>query len=541
MQEAAFAQSTAAALRAETLRGASHVQVAAVARRTPQPLQFPLDPERDAIGLGAGDSFLVSHFLSDEEAADAFSALMPCELGGMGEVKWMQMYGKDGGPFARLKSTQADMTSSKLPIYRYPTNNQHACHTEGWSETTGRLKDRVAALMGQPINHCVANLYRNERDFIGAHKDKMLDILSGTAIATLSLGASRPLVLEHEDGEQRQEVPLRPGSVFIIGPQTNLHWTHSIPKQSARCGMRISLTLRQMGTFLNLDEDTIYGQGATWSRDSGLPRTLPPSRLQDKNWPLWTHDLEIQPTLVYPRREPLAADLRAVHSEGGSTFECHVLRCTSADEVRRCQQWLREENPDACHIPCAWRFRRQTGQGSGSVGRQNLPSHGWDNDGEPVMRLRSAAAGELTRGDGTADTARDGLFAALEDALLTDCAAFVVRHWDGQKLGLQRLIQAYKEATTQALEARFAAMTSASQATAASDEGPQVADVSEDEDVAAAAHKLRRKLQKALREIASLEEQQAQGAALKTNQLWKIQKKAAYQEMLAKSSEPRGV
>lgn len=591
LSEEAYAQSTAVALRSAVVARASHAQVAAVMRNSPQPLRFPLDPERDVVGLGAGDSFLIAHFLTSDEAIAALHALLPDELGGSGEVRWMQMYGKDGRPFARLKSTQADLEQAAVPIYRYPTNNQYACETEAWSRSVSPLKDRVAAVCGQSINHCVGNLYRNDQDFIGPHKDKMLDIMEGSAIASLSLGAARPMVLEHEDGEQKQVVPLRHGSLFIIGPQTNLYWKHSIPQHQIRCGPRVSLTLRHMATFMDMSTGAIHGQGASWTPASGLPRTLAPSRFQDPNWPLWTHDFGIKPSIAFPQRRPLERQVSARHIEGGSSFNCLILPCVDPAHVLQAWQRLRTEHPDACHIPYAWLIRRQRPQpsqtpsttarrhgGQGSPGGLPLRFRGWNADGEPVVRQKErlgniGASNTLpVEGEKMIDTAHDGIFRVLQEAHLADCAAFVVRHWDGQRLGLQRLVEAYQTCVRLAMAQLQAddeedaehrqqrptlCASSSSQSVPADAMKPiaQVAQISlapqqlagqASASVAKAIeapvehspeYKERRKLAKFLREIEDLEALEAGGKALRSRQKEKVAKKDIFRRRLDELSD----
>jgi len=70
---------------------------------------------------------------------------------------------------------------------------------------------------------------------------------------------------------QRIQVPHN--SLFVLGLKTNQYWLHGInqDKRAARDrsadelaynGMRISLTFRQIDTFLSADEEYIWGQGA---------------------------------------------------------------------------------------------------------------------------------------------------------------------------------------------------------------------------------------------------------------------------------------
>lgn len=391
-------------------------------------LSLPLEPHEDVFGLGAGDSFLMATFLTKADADFVYRALLPTDLGGEGELSWVQMYSSTGQPLPRLKSTQAEASGQGLPIYRYPTNNQHACQAEAWSETVVRLCRAASEVVGHPLNHCVGNLYRNQNDSIGPHKDKMLDILEGSHIVSLSFGAVRPIVLESDAGVQ-QEVLLPHGSLFVIGPETNKTWRHSIPRPAERCGPRISLTIRQMGSFLDLGTGQIVGQGGEY---------------QEKNWPFFKHDLSVLPSVLYPRRSPLAVEAVSHHIEGGSTFHCKLIPCANPAEVERKWKNVCQEHPEVCHVPYAWICRRQRpqpvqpSQRSRWESRVTVALQGWQNHGEPCT--------------GRLDTAHDSIFKSLQDSGLTDCMAVVVRHWNGERLGLKRLVEAYETATLLAVD-----------------------------------------------------------------------------------------
>lgn len=376
---------------------------------------FELDGEHDVRGLGAGDSHLIAHWLSIEDADDALYNLAPCRLGGVGESAWMQMYQNNGAPFARLKFTQASLDGDNEPIYRYPANNQSACRTQPFSPTVEYLTKRAQSWIQQPLNHCVANLYRDHHDFIGPHSDKMLDIKHGSSIVSISLGVNRPIVLKQKDSlDVQQIVRLGHGSMFVMGPNTNHKWLHSIPSKQGDEGLRISLTLRQVDTFHNMRTHSIHGQGA---------------KEQTLNWPSMKHDFEVVPTLAEPRTKPLMSELRSFFRDGGSTFECRIYPCTDIMRIKQMLQKLQLEFPDACHIPHAWILRDCAG-----VGRRKT-RFGASSDGEPEKRLK---------------TGKEGVLEPLLDAGLMDVVAFVVRHWDGVRLGVERLIRSYAQATAMA-------------------------------------------------------------------------------------------
>lgn len=153
-------------------------------------------------------------------------------------------------------------------------------------------------MLNHHVNHVLIQLYRTGADYISEHSDKTIDIVPGSKIVNVSLGAQRVMTLRtkkdfiaprvqntadslndtvssrqlpsHKFGvdssviaspRRTQRVPLPHNSVFVLGLVTNAKWTHSIhtdkrplktkssPEQYQN-GERISLTFRHIGTFL---------------------------------------------------------------------------------------------------------------------------------------------------------------------------------------------------------------------------------------------------------------------------------------------------
>jgi alkylated DNA repair dioxygenase AlkB len=104
---------------------------------------------------------------------------------------------------------------------------------------------RVVAHVGVQFNSVGLNLYRNGRDSVAPHNDHLYDIREGFPIALLSLGAARRMIIRTKAAPRRSlRVDLEPGSLLVMDYETQIHYTHGVPKTNANVGERISLAFR---------------------------------------------------------------------------------------------------------------------------------------------------------------------------------------------------------------------------------------------------------------------------------------------------------
>ncbi|KAI5291608.1 hypothetical protein KEM52_000118 [Ascosphaera acerosa] len=221
----------------------------------------------------------------------------------------------------RTSSRRSNDNHAAVPIYRYPADDISLSDSP-FSPAVARICDiveqRLLEITGsqQRCNHVLLQLYRDGFDHISEHADKTLDIVPSTVIATVSLGASRTmclrtkrdaamtgcadaggagghhtapraLTLTGDNGENRTDqrrrrrtgrITLPHNSLFLLGPRTNMRWLHGIKSdkraavdrtaaENAYHRVRISLTFRTIGTFVDPARGVIWGQGAvskTW-------------------------------------------------------------------------------------------------------------------------------------------------------------------------------------------------------------------------------------------------------------------------------------
>ncbi|KAL5521941.1 hypothetical protein ACEPAF_1795 [Sanghuangporus sanghuang] len=231
---------------------------------------------------GAGDTYLVRGVLPPDDLKGAFERL--CE-----EVQWLTMSHR-GGEVPRLVAVQGTVDpDGTMPIYRHPADESPPLLP--FTATVQLIRDRVAQFLPDghpPLNHVLIQRYRSGEDYISEHADKTVDIVRGSCIVNVSIGAQRRMTLrtkknympEHNNTDHpqhngktnntkqgprtdriTQHIPLPHNSALIMGLETNRLFLHGIRADrrppSRLTGPetdfnreRISLTFRTIGTFL---------------------------------------------------------------------------------------------------------------------------------------------------------------------------------------------------------------------------------------------------------------------------------------------------
>ena len=228
--------------------------------------------------LCEGDTVIITDLLPSKEEAGIFEKVKS-------EVQWQRM-SHQGGEVPRLVAVQGEIgKDGSIPIYRHPADESPPLLE--FSPVINVIRREVEKKLGHPVNHCLIQLYRSGTDYISEHSDKTLDIVPDTYIANVSLGAQRtmtfrtkrilkdgkPLQTDEDNPRSTCKAALPHNSLCRMGLMTNMRWLHSIrqdkrldrdksPEELEYSGVRISLTFRLIGTFLDKDQAKVWGQGA---------------------------------------------------------------------------------------------------------------------------------------------------------------------------------------------------------------------------------------------------------------------------------------
>jgi alkylated DNA repair dioxygenase AlkB len=121
--------------------------------------------------------------------------------------------------------------------------------TRGWADPPApipALAEALSAHYGRELGSVSANLYRDGRDSVAWHGDRIGRRRDDTVVALVSLGSERRFLLRPSGGGPSRGIVTRPGDLLVLGGTCQRTWQHSVPKV-ARAGPRISVMFREAG------------------------------------------------------------------------------------------------------------------------------------------------------------------------------------------------------------------------------------------------------------------------------------------------------
>ena len=128
--------------------------------------------------------------------------------------------------------------------------------TAGWSLSSGRpleppvlerMREVLSARYGVTLDSMGLNLYRDGRDSVAWHGDRIAREIAEPIVALVSLGEPRPFHLRPKAAAGGRRVARRlllgRGELLVTGGATQRAWEHSVPKVAA-AGARVSIAFR---------------------------------------------------------------------------------------------------------------------------------------------------------------------------------------------------------------------------------------------------------------------------------------------------------
>lgn len=112
-------------------------------------------------------------------------------------------------------------------------------------EAVREASARVSAKLRVAFNSAGLNWYRDGRDSVAPHNDRLEELEPGAPIALVSLGATRRMTIRAKSPPRRAlHLELEAGSLLVMSYASQLAYLHGIPKTREDAGARVSLALR---------------------------------------------------------------------------------------------------------------------------------------------------------------------------------------------------------------------------------------------------------------------------------------------------------
>lgn len=124
--------------------------------------------------------------------------------------------------------------------------------TSWWRASAGRplqppvleeMRSALSSRYGVELDSMGLNLYRDGRDSVAWHGDRIAKEIAEPVVAIVSVGEPRRFLLRPRQGKDRKVFMLGRGDLLVTGGACQRRWEHAVPKVAA-AGPRISITFR---------------------------------------------------------------------------------------------------------------------------------------------------------------------------------------------------------------------------------------------------------------------------------------------------------
>jgi alkylated DNA repair dioxygenase AlkB len=102
----------------------------------------------------------------------------------------------------------------------------------------------LSARYALPLDRISLAAYRDGRDSVAWHGDRLGRLTANTVVAILSVGAPRRFLLRPASGGPSRAFDLGWGDLLVMGGTCQRTWQHAVPKAAAVAGPRISVQFR---------------------------------------------------------------------------------------------------------------------------------------------------------------------------------------------------------------------------------------------------------------------------------------------------------
>lgn len=176
----------------------------------------------------------------------AFTTLRRVELGEGAWLEYAPMWlSGDESLFQTLVET-ATWSQPVVKMYdkEVVTPRLTARIEPGSHEAIPRMIEALSDRYDIPLDQVSAGWYRDGRDSVAPHGDRIARDLPYATVATVSLGGSRRFIIRSKSGGPSKSFSLGHGDLVVMGGSTQRTHEHGIPKTTSQVEPRIALMFR---------------------------------------------------------------------------------------------------------------------------------------------------------------------------------------------------------------------------------------------------------------------------------------------------------
>ncbi len=172
------------------------------------------------------------------------------ELGDEAWVDTMTGFVRGGDTLLDTLVATVSLSAERRPMYDnmvdVPRLSVHlpTDHLEAAVPVIGDIAALLGARYRKAFTRVGINFYRNERDSVAWHADKIGQVMHHPLVGLVSLGAARPFLLRPLGGGQSRRFVLGSGDLLVMGGTCQHRFEHAVPKLTRATAPRLSLTFR---------------------------------------------------------------------------------------------------------------------------------------------------------------------------------------------------------------------------------------------------------------------------------------------------------
>lgn len=165
----------------------------------------------------------------------AFTAMRRTELAGGAWVDYAAGWLRGDERLFSVLEAAAAWESPTVRMYDslVPTPRLIANVDAAWHPILGEIVEALSARYGVRLDRISAGLYRDGRDSVAWHGDRIARELPDAVVATVSLAGPRRFLMRPKGGGDSIRFSLGHGDLVVMGGSCQRTWDHCVPKAAA--------------------------------------------------------------------------------------------------------------------------------------------------------------------------------------------------------------------------------------------------------------------------------------------------------------------